>query len=200
MATDPRRPPALVLQPTPTAIATACRELASSRDLAVLCPTGLPHGRWRVNHRTLREGRCAYLLDLTTRPFGRNIPFHAFAGGRCGPWPLTTRRSWPARGTLPDDLGLVGARPLEPGQPSTATARAVRAHVLRRVAVDGHHGLLLREAAYPNGGVHGGHLAVIWNQGGNGYVLSLHFTETPRPSPGNEQQMVIDTAVTMSRR
>lgn len=199
-STGPQRSATVTLQPTPTTITTACRRLAASRMLPVLCPTRLPEGRWFVNHRTLRNGRCAYLLDLNTHPFGQNIPFHALAGGRCGLWPLTTRSGrWPARGALTNDLGLIGAKPLRPGQPSTTTPTPVPPRVLRRVDVNGHHGLLLQEAVYPNGGVHGGHLAVIWNQDGNGYVLSLHFTESPRAPTSSWQQIVIDTADTMSR-
>ena len=37
--------------------------------------------------------------------------------------------------------------------------------------------LLIQVAHYPRGGIHGGHIAVVWNQNGNGYVVSLHFTE-----------------------
>lgn len=71
--------------------------------------------------------------------------------------------------------------------------------VLRRVNIGGHRGLLLRQAAYPNGGVHGGHIAAIWNQGANGHVLSLHFTEQADASSTSWQQIVIDTADAMSR-
>ncbi len=198
--TGPPRSATVTLQPTPTTITIACRRLAASRMLPVLCPTRLPEGRWLVNHRTLRGGRCAYLLDLDTRPLGQSIPFHALAGGRCGPWPLTTRGGrWPTRAPVSSDLGLIGAKPLRPGQPSTTAPTPVPPRVLRRIDVDGHRGLVLQEAAYPNGGVHGGHLAVIWNQDGNGYVLSLHFTESPRAPTSSWQQIVIGTADAMSR-
>jgi hypothetical protein len=173
------------LQQAPAAVANACRSLARSRTVLVLCPTRLPAGRWGVNHSTLRNGRCAYLLDLNTHPFGENVPFHALAGGRCQPWPLTTRNGhWPAGPSLANDLGLIGAGPLRPGQPSTTTTTPTRVppRILRHIHIGAHAGLLLQEASYPNGGVHGGHLAAIWNQNDNGYVLSLHFTEAP-PHP-----------------
>ncbi len=116
-----------MMQSAPPAAATACRALARSRMLPVLCPTQLPRGRWTINHATLRDGRCAYLLDLNTRPFGQNIPFHALAAGRCGPWPLTTRSGrWPADPPLANDLGLIGAKPLRPGQPSTVSRQCDR--------------------------------------------------------------------------
>jgi hypothetical protein len=56
----------------------------------------------------------------------------------------------------------------------------------------------LQQAGYPNGGVHGGHIAAIWNQGPNGYVLSLHFTEQPHASITSWQQTVTETARAMS--
>jgi hypothetical protein len=193
-------PAPATLKPAPAAVATACSGLARSRVLPVRCPARLPSGRWTVNHRTLRNGRCAYLLDMNTRPFGKNVPFHALAGGRCGRWPLTTRAGhWPADPALADDLGLIGARPLRPGQPSTTTPTAVPPRVLRRVVIGGHRGLLLQEATFPDGGVHGGHIAAIWNQGSDGYVLSLHFSEHPRAPTATWRQIVIDTAAAMSR-
>jgi len=198
--TNAQRSPSATLHAAPAPVATACRVLARSRALAVLCPMRLPKGRWAVSHRTLRNGRCAYLLDLNTRPFGQNIPFHELAGGRCGQWPLTTRSGrWPADSALADDLGLIGAKPLRPGQPSVTIPTPVRPRVLRRIEIAGHHGLLLQEAGYPSGGVHGGHIAAIWNQGGDGYVLSLHFTEQPRAPITSWQQIVIDAAEAMSR-
>jgi hypothetical protein len=187
------------LEPTPAAVLDACRSLVPSRTVLVLCPARLPVGRWAVTHTTLRNGRCAYLLDANTRPFGQSIPFHALAGGRCHPWPLATRRGrWPAAAArLPDDLGLIGAKPLKPGQPGSATSTPVPPRVLRHIHVGEHPGLLLQEATYPNGGVHGGHIAAIWNQDGNGYVLSLHFTEPTHAPTASWQQMVIRAADTM---
>lgn len=187
------------LQPLPASVATACRALARSRTVRVLCPTRLPTGRWVVYHRTLRNGSCAYLLDLNTRPFGQNVPFHSLAGGRCSPWPLTTARGhWPADPRLANDLGLVGAKPLQPGQARSTIPTAVPPRVLRRIRVGTHLGLLLQGATYPNGGVHGGHVAVIWNQGDSGYVLSLHFTEQPHAPTSGHQQIVVDAADAMS--
>jgi hypothetical protein len=70
--------------------------------------------------------------------------------------------------------------------------------VLRRVEIGGHRGLLLDEPAYPTGGLHGGHIAAIWNRGASGYVLSLHFTEQRHAPSPSWQQTVIDTADAMN--
>jgi hypothetical protein len=163
----------------PRTIVARCAGMSASRDVRVLCPRALPAGRWQTVHASLREGRCAYLADLETRPPGSGAAFHALAGGRCGPWPLATTRTrrWPRAVPLAGDLGLVGALPLRPGQ-AERDQRWVRlaAHGPRDTRVAGHPALLLRAAAYPRGGLHGGHVAVIWNQGGAGYALSLHFS------------------------
>jgi len=54
----------------------------------------------------------------------------------CGPWPLTTRGGrWPADPTLANDLGLIGAKPLRPGQPGATPPTPVPPRVLRRGAV-----------------------------------------------------------------
>jgi hypothetical protein len=57
--------------------------------------------------------------------------------------------------------------------------------------------LLPRVADYPDGGVHGGHLAVVWNQGQAGYALSTHFAEHSRRS--QRQAALLRAATTMSR-
>jgi hypothetical protein len=40
--------------------------------------------------------------------------------------------------------------------------------------VHGAPALLLREPPYPKGGLHGGHVLVLWNQAGHGYIVSVH--------------------------
>lgn len=49
------------------------------------------------------------------------------------------------------------------------------ARVLRRATVNGHEALVLIAPAYPEGGLMGGHVIVLWNQLQHGYMLSLLF-------------------------
>jgi hypothetical protein len=88
------------------------------RDIPVLCPTQLTPGRSFVRHQTLRSGRREYLCDLETKPPGSGEAFHVLAGGRSGRFSLrtTTSGEWPRDTRLPRDLGLIGAKPLKPGQ------------------------------------------------------------------------------------
>ena len=163
----------------PPTVERHCASIARTRQVGVLCPRTLPAGRWIVNHESLRVGRCQYLVDLETRPAGASDPFHVLAGGRCGRFPLAVRRGrWPADVHLPRDLGLIGAKPLTPG--GSPDVQHVRLRVLRRARVAGHAALLLLAAPYPDGGVHGGHTVVVWNQHGDGYTLTMHFHASDR--------------------
>jgi hypothetical protein len=52
--------------------------------------------------------------------------------------------------------------------------------------VAGHPALLLRNPPYPAGGIHGGHLTVLFNAGGAGYAVTGHPVGAGRAgaSPG----------------
>lgn len=179
----------------PEGVVRRCAALAPRRAIPVLCPTRLPRAHWYVRYQTLRDGRSEYLTSLDTTPAGSGDPFHVLAGGRRGRFSLKViRGSWPVDADLARGLGLVGAKPLKPGQRHDEQ-RAVRLKLVRTVKVAGHPALLLKVADYPDGGVHGGHLAVVWNQGRDGYVLSLHFAERS-PLKRTEQDAVLLGAVT----
>jgi len=191
------------LAPAPARVVRECRALQPGRVVQVLCPPRLPEGRWHIGHRTLRDGRCAYLTDIETAPAGSGEAFHVLAGGRCAPFPQATSGGrWPAR--LPDRraaddmLGLIGSLPLRPGQPGTAPQRRVRLRVIRRAWVNGHPALLLAVSPFESGGgVHGGHIAAVWNQGGDGYVLSAHFGHAGEGAA--REREVLGAAAAMSR-
>lgn len=203
-ATTPRRPatPAAVdhLVSLPAATVRRCLALASRRDIPVLCPTRLPKARWYVAHQTLRGGRNEYLTDLETKPgAAAGDPSHVLAGGRRGRFSLeTTDGKWPADTDLPRDLGLLGAKPLKPGQRHDEERR-VRLRLVGRSSLGKHPALLLKVTDYPDGGVHGGHLAIIWNQGDHGYALSLHFDERSKRKRDDQAALILQVAVAMSR-
>ena len=120
------------------------------------------------------HGPCAYLADYETRPAGSGEAFHVLAGGRCAAFSLKTSGGrWPAAlpaqrpGVAADDmLGLIGSKPLRPGQPGTAPHERIRPRVVRGAWVAGHRALLLAVAGYEQGGgVHGGHTAAVWSEG-----------------------------------
>ena len=53
--------------------------------------------------------------------------------------------------------------------------RSEPARILRRTTIQGTGALVLLAPAYPDGGLMGGHIIVLWNRGHHGYLLSLHF-------------------------
>jgi hypothetical protein len=134
----------------------------------------------RVVNADKRPGRCQSLLELGSDvPSGDRVlqVFHMLFGTRCRPFPLASRGPiWPRvfADVEPDDLGLIGSTPEVPGKPNVG-GQPVRLRVLSRIAVAGRPALLLRVKPYPAGGVHGGHVVVLWNASGRGYVVSLHF-------------------------
>ncbi len=139
------------------------------------------------------------MTNLDTKPANSGDPFHVLAGGRRGRFSLKTiTGSWPRDGDLPRGLGLVGAKPLKSGQRHDER-RPVRLKLLRSVKVAGHRALLLQVADYPDGGVHGGHLAVVWNQGRDGYVLSLHFAERSPREQAEQDAVLLGAATAMSQ-
>lgn len=202
-ATTSRRPATLTavdhLVSLPAATVRRCVALAPRRDIPVLCPTRLPKARWYVAHQTLRGGRNQYLTDLETKPGGAGDPSHVLAGGRRGRFSLeTTNAKWPVDTRLPRDLGLVGAKPLKPGQRHDEQRR-VRLKLVGRSSLGKHPALLLKVTDYPDGGVHSGHLAIIWNEGNHGYTLSLHFAEPSKHDGDDQEALIVQIAAAMSR-
>lgn len=188
------------LPPVPRAVLRRCQALAATRRVAVLCPGRLPEARWTVSHQTLRSGPCAYLLDLDAQHDRPGEVFHVLAGGRCGEFPLrTTNGRWPADTGLPNGLGLVGAKSLEPGEVEADEER-VPLRVRRETTIAGHPALLLDVEGYPDGGVHGGHLAAVWNQGGAGYALTLHFAPDAQRTAAEQEAVVRRAAEATSTR
>ncbi len=48
----------------------------------------------------------------------------------------------------------------------------------------GQRALVLTVAPFQRGGgVHGGHYALVWNQGGNGYAVSFHYPRADLGKP-----------------
>lgn len=183
---------------TPPTVERHCAAIAETRRVGVLCPRRLPAGHWIVEHETLRLGPCEYLVDLNRRPALGSDPFHVLAGGRCGGFSLAVKHAqWPVDVRLTPDLGLVGSKPLTPA--GSTNAQHVRLRALRRIMVGAHAGLLLAAAPYPDGGVHGGHTIVVWNQGGNGYTLTMHFQQHGSRGRAARQATVLQAATVMSR-
>lgn len=189
---DHRSLPATGFARTPSAVLRACRALVSRRRVRVRCPARLPDSGWAVTERTLVNDRCAYLLNLAGAPVDSTAPaFHLLLGGRCGQFSLSERAGrWQPRphSSTGQDLGLLPCR----APSDDAACRPPR--MLAHATVDGHRALLLEVAPFPAGGVHGGHLVALWNQGAAGYLVSMHFAGNDRFHSPAMNKVVLATA------
>jgi hypothetical protein len=174
----------------PAALTATCRRLARDR-VPVLCPpapgaaASAPRDRrLEVVHEDLDPDPCTYIVNVQQpdHDAAGDRPSHVVLAGSCGRLPLTAAGArWPVDPLK--SLRAVSTPPLQSGQtPDQVTLR--RPLVLRRLAVRGQPGMLLRFDPRPPGGLHGGHVGLAWNEGGHGYLLSLHYeTRRERRNP-----------------
>ena len=95
--------------------------------------------------------------------------FHADMGHQARPFgPVSERLRFPTR---------TRSIPMRGG------GRFVTQRAQRRLAtawVGGARAAVYQAAPYPQGGLHGGHVVVLWNAGGRGRLVSLHAVGLPR--------------------
>lgn len=159
----PAPPPAGTIR-TPAALTAACTRAR------VACPAVWPP---RLDGRALprrsvtvfRDGPGVALVDVANgfcRRRCRGV-FHAIVGqqARRVP-PVAEGLRFPMR-----DVVI----------PVRGGGRFVQQRAPRRLAVvrvGGARATVYAAAPYPQGGLHGGHVAVLWNAGGHGHIVSLH--------------------------
>jgi hypothetical protein len=168
----------------PPSLRQACRDITGHAQVPVLCPSVLPENGGGFERATVFDSSsCSYLLNLEPRGVRRSqgTLFHVLFGGRCPAWQLPTTgpgSTWPTR-SVDNDLRLVGTEP-RPGAPSDRQPIAPL-EVLATTEIGGRRAIVVRSRPYPLGGIHGGHLGVIWNASGHGYALTAHAIGTDRP-------------------
>jgi hypothetical protein len=160
---ESREPAGIPLGPTPAAVMRACARVHA------VCPSRWPQrgGSRAPELEDLTRPRFhGYLLSFNQTGF-RNADFgHLILGGQ--PRPFDLARPQPDR-----RLGIL------------------RATVIRHAEVRGAPAVVMRAPPYPRGGVHGGHVIVLWNAAGRGRVVSLHFA-------GYSQAQRIDAALAIA--
>lgn len=57
--------------------------------------------------------------------------------------------------------------------------------MLRRARIGSASGLVLRNPPHPVGGIHGGHISIVWDAGGARYVVTRHAVASPERADGN---------------
>lgn len=175
------------------AVARFCERAARRASGAVVrCPAVLPaNGGGFEVPRSYGNGRCQWLANLEPRGAQRReAVFHVLFGGSCAAWDLAVGpgSTWPKERPAADVLRLVAPR--EQG--------LERPRVLRRLVIAGGPALLVRVAPYPAGGIHGGHLGVVFNVGGDGYLVTGHAAAATPDGPTPATPAVVDALVAVA--
>ncbi|HEX8053040.1 MAG TPA: hypothetical protein VF517_08600 [Thermoleophilaceae bacterium] len=139
------------------------------------------------------DAYAGYLLDFNQPAFGGDDLGHMLLGAQPRPLDVngTVGQTWPRRSTgAPDTELRLPAR--------TDGPRARRLAIVRVVRVGDADALVLRSPPMPAGGIHSGHVIVLWNLAGRGYEVSLHLADSRRPGRYTERER-IRAAVTVAR-
>lgn len=174
----------------PDRVAEACRAEARRYGAAVMCPTRWPAGFRGPFRRVADYGRSStYLLDVE----GAGI--HVMLGGSARGITLAGApgERWirPHQALPAVALRLPDRRRATPIRGGGTFVQELPSHVVRRASVHGRPALVLRAPPYPRGGIQGGHVIVVWNEGGRGYSVSLHF-------PGRDVSLARRTATVLA--
>ena len=128
-----------------------------------VCPTKLPRVDAPYKIRAFGTSNVA-LLDVSSS----------------APYPGMTRRNAPPRfahvvikvGSLRDALAF--PMPTETGESPPSRKESTEPIHLGTYSWGTKHGTLVLAPRYPRGGIDGGHLVFVWNEGTNAAVMSLH--------------------------
>jgi hypothetical protein len=176
------------LQPTPLIITRTCRQASRRVAFGVLCPVAWPSApsAIRPQLRWLALTSHVYLLDaLDVVDDRRAHVFHVLIGGQ--------QHGFGSRGRAVDPGLRITTKlvriPIRGGGTFVQQRPAQR---IGTTTVNGTPALLLREPPYPQGGIHGGHILILWNHAGHGYVASVHGIGMTPPA-------LIQTVIALAR-
>lgn len=154
----------------PTAITNACAQAAAHAAFAVQCPARWPsyRGRGGPKARLFEKASDVYLVDVGNG-FSRRggHVFHLLLGGQ--------RHSfgrWPA--SVDPDLRITTRKVTIPQRGGGTSVSQLPARRIATARVRGAQAVVMRAPPYPAGGLHGGHVVVLWSQDGHGYLVSVH--------------------------
>jgi hypothetical protein len=185
---DIRVPAAPGLLPVPEAVASACQQATGRAAFPVLCPSKWPPhgGAGEPKLRAFGRTGDVYLLDAANGFSRRRTHvFHLLVGGQrrpFGPWPSG----------VDSDLGVTTHKVTIPERGGGTFVQQLLARRIATARVHGTRATVLREPPYPTGGIHGGHVVVLWNEGGHGYLVSVHAARL-------SQAPLVSVALAMAR-
>jgi hypothetical protein len=159
----------------------ACVQRALLDHFLVLCPRRYPLTPQSTVTVTATQFRAPSFYWIETNDaagFPADDEGHLIFGGQRPSFSLrgAVGQSWPRPGEPPsvEQLGIPRLRTI-PMQGGGTFVQQRPPLVVAHVSVRTHPGLVLLAPPYPVGGIMGGHLIVIWNEGGHGYLVSLHY-------------------------
>lgn len=160
------QPLAAPLSPIPDPLVKRCERLGSRKAFRVLCPRSLPVAPGKQarpgNHAFERDrDPGSYFIEYQTgfSADPGDLVGHVLVGGQARRF----RLEGPPYGAS-DTLGIADRRRFGQRPP----------RIVARSRVNGRRGVVLAAAPYPAGGIHGGHVLVMWNEAGAGYLVSVH--------------------------
>lgn len=172
---------AIPLGSTPPAVSRFCRERAVLRTFVVLCPKRYPLVR---TSQVTGSGSSLLGPSFYWASFNDFTGFdfydygHLVVGGQRPPFSLagSPGQTWPRPGR-PQPVSQLGLPRLitTPMQGGGTFIAQRPARILRHATVLRSDALVLLAAPYPKGGFMGGHVIILWNWHGHGYMLSFHF-------------------------
>ena len=170
-------PPPLTLGRPRAGVTRACRRAGLTR-----CPTRWPlRPGSRPHGGRDYAGGPAHLLSFTDHAV-EGEGGHLMLGERPARYDLRGRPGEPFARRRRDPLRIPSRHRSvrDPGRGRFVTESPAR--ILRRATVRGRPALVLEAASYPPGGIHADHAIVVWNEGGRGHLVSLHFHDDLDPS------------------
>lgn len=173
--------PGIPIRATPRVVRVACEQRALFHHFPVLCPRRYPlvsHSAVTITATQFRAPSFYWIETNDAAGFPADDDGHLIFGGQRPTFSLrgAVGQSWPRPGERPSvqQLGIPRLRTI-PLQGGGTFVQQRPSRILAHVSVRTHPGLVLAAAPYPLGGIMGGHVLVLWNEGGHGYLVSLHY-------------------------
>jgi hypothetical protein len=135
-----------------------------------MCPASWPVTRapGEPQSRVFEVTKDVYLINAFNGLEDRSAHiFHLLIGGQARPFGADYTSIDPRLRVTTRYVRI----PMRGGGSFVQERPAVR---IASTTVHGLHATVLREPSYPQGGLHGGHVIVLWDQGGHGYLVSVH--------------------------
>lgn len=142
----------------------------------MLCPATWPHhrGPGQPKLQFLGSTTDGYLIDASNGSSRRGAHvFHLLLGGERRPFR-------PGPTGIDPALRVTTRRVTIPMKGGGEFVQALPARRIATATVHGNRAAVLRAPPYPQGGVHGGHVVIVWSENGHGYLISAHGARMPQ--------------------